>query len=413
MSHFLNLQISNWQQFHSLDIDLSERVTLLTGANGSGKTTILNLLARHCGWTPQSLATPYKLSASGGFHFLARAPAIATKHSLYRIGYLHYGGTASAKIEVPSLNSAQYEIELSGMIGVPCVYIPSHRPVFRYKPLEAITTKKMNADDAFRDFSNESQSHYTGYSRRDGSVSFSMKNALISWLIQGYGVSHNNKKIMPADESQQQYFEGFQTVLKKLLPESIGFESIEARNMEIVFVCHGENNDFILENSSGGVSSIINIAWQIYFYSLSHGEVFTVMIDEIENHLHPKLQREILPNLVKAFPTAKFIVTTHSPLVISSLQHAKVYVFRHNQLGRVEALSLDFNDEAKTATEILDEVLGVSVSIPIWAENELKKILGDHSKKIDETNFENIILELKAAGLGKFIPMVIARNLRD
>ena len=38
-----------------------------------------------------------------------------------------------------------------------------------------------------------------------------------------------------------------------------------------------------------------------------------VLIDEIELHLHPGLQRTILPRLRKAFPKAQLIVTTHSP----------------------------------------------------------------------------------------------------
>ncbi len=38
-----------------------------------------------------------------------------------------------------------------------------------------------------------------------------------------------------------------------------------------------------------------------------------VLIDEIELHLHPGLQRVILPRLQKVFPQAQFIVTTHSP----------------------------------------------------------------------------------------------------
>ena len=43
-----------------------------------------------------------------------------------------------------------------------------------------------------------------------------------------------------------------------------------------------------------------------------------VIIDEIEQHLHPKWQSKILPSLEKNFPQVQFIVATHSPLVVSS-----------------------------------------------------------------------------------------------
>jgi len=58
--NFQKLTIQNWQQFQNIEVDFHDRLTILTGANASGKTTILNLLARHCGWDAKSLATPKK-----------------------------------------------------------------------------------------------------------------------------------------------------------------------------------------------------------------------------------------------------------------------------------------------------------------------------------------------------------------
>ena len=47
---FRRLRISNWRQFRDLDLKFHGRLTVLTGANGAGKTTVLNLLSRHFGW---------------------------------------------------------------------------------------------------------------------------------------------------------------------------------------------------------------------------------------------------------------------------------------------------------------------------------------------------------------------------
>ena len=49
----------------------------------------------------------------------------------------------------------------------------------------------------------------------------------------------------------------------------------------------------------------------------NHG---VVMVDEIDLHLHPKWQLIVLPTLSKAFPNIQFIVTSHSPLVVGSLE---------------------------------------------------------------------------------------------
>lgn len=45
-----------------------------------------------------------------------------------------------------------------------------------------------------------------------------------------------------------------------------------------------------------------------------------VVIDEIELHLHTKLQRETLPQLIKLFPKVQFIITTHAPLFLLGMQ---------------------------------------------------------------------------------------------
>jgi hypothetical protein len=45
-----------------------------------------------------------------------------------------------------------------------------------------------------------------------------------------------------------------------------------------------------------------------------------VMVDEIDLHLHPKWQLTVLPTLAKALPNIQFIVTSHSPLVVGSLE---------------------------------------------------------------------------------------------
>jgi len=51
-----------------------------------------------------------------------------------------------------------------------------------------------------------------------------------------------------------------------------------------------------------------------------------ILIDEAENHLHPKWQKVFLRNILKLFPRIQIIVTTHSPFIVSSIENAKVFV---------------------------------------------------------------------------------------
>ena len=50
-----------------------------------------------------------------------------------------------------------------------------------------------------------------------------------------------------------------------------------------------------------------------------------ILIDEIDMHLHPQWQRSIIQRLQTTFPNCQFILSTHSPLVISDTQDILVY----------------------------------------------------------------------------------------
>ena len=51
-----------------------------------------------------------------------------------------------------------------------------------------------------------------------------------------------------------------------------------------------------------------------------------LLIDEAENHLHPKWQKVFLKNIIELFPNLQIIVTTHSPFIVSSIKHSRIYV---------------------------------------------------------------------------------------
>ncbi|MDO9579016.1 MAG: AAA family ATPase, partial [Bacteroidales bacterium] len=57
-----------------------------------------------------------------------------------------------------------------------------------------------------------------------------------------------------------------------------------------------------------------------------------VLIDEVDLHLHPQWQRMIIPSLERTFPNCQFIVTTHSPLVLSYLKKEQVFLIEDFKL---------------------------------------------------------------------------------
>lgn len=405
--YFKKLNINHWQQFESVDIDFHDRLTVITGANGSGKTTILNLIAKHFGWNSPSLSTPKEEESTGVVKFFSRLFKGEDKSRTTSFGNIQYSNNQAAPLVIQNSNAAQYQIQIQNQQPVKCFYIPSHRSIFRYQALGNIPTAKKNKQSAFQEVSNLNKQRYFG-NNSNQSTSFVMKNTLIGWAINGYGVTNNNKTIMPKDSEQIGFFEGFQEALRRILPETLGFEEIEIRNMEVVFVCNGGSDEFLLETASGGISALIDIAWQIFMYTTKENSDFTVIIDEVENHLHPIMQRSILQSLLSAFPTARFIVSTHSPLVVGSVKNSNIYALTYNNEKKVQSRKLDLLGEAKTASEILDEVLGVSFTMPLWVEDNLKKIIDAYSSNpITKDSMSSLRQELSEIGLEKLLPYAI------
>lgn len=89
-----------------------------------------------------------------------------------------------------------------------------------------------------------------------------------------------------------------------------------------------------------------------------------VLIDEIDLHLHPKWQRQIIHNLVAAFPRCQFIATTHSPQVIGEVPHEQIQIIAHGQVySPSRSYGVDSSDvleeimEAEPRTKTVQELL--------------------------------------------------------
>lgn len=91
----------------------------------------------------------------------------------------------------------------------------------------------------------------------------------------------------------------------------------------------GDGTVFDFNTMSHGYSALISIVTELIsrieaFKDKTYDVEGIVLIDEIETHLHVDLQKKVLPLLIDFFPKIQFIVSTHSPFVVSSVRNAVV-----------------------------------------------------------------------------------------
>jgi predicted ATP-binding protein involved in virulence len=97
-----------------------------------------------------------------------------------------------------------------------------------------------------------------------------------------------------------------------------------------------------------------------------------VLIDEIELHLHPQWQRGILPKLTTTFPNCQFIVTTHSPQVISDVKPENIIILEATALGEVTARHPQ-SSYGRDSNQILEDIMDVPQR-PQHIQNEIQQL---------------------------------------
>lgn len=147
---------------------------------------------------------------------------------------------------------------------------------------------------------------------------------------------------------------------------------------------HQPNKEpYTFQTLSSGFSSIMavyaDLIAKVSLRSIDPEELTgIVMIDEIDAHLHVSLQKKILSFLTRAFPKVQFIVTTHSPFVVSSIDNAVIYDL--SRLEHVEDLSM-YSYEA-----VLEGLFGVIPISNLLQKNieALAELLEKHPINLDE-----------------------------
>jgi len=101
-----------------------------------------------------------------------------------------------------------------------------------------------------------------------------------------------------------------------------------------------------------------------------------VLIDEIELNLHPGWQSEIVPTLAKVFQGCQFVLTTHSPQVLSGVSSEKVRIIEED--GKV---TVPLSTRGRTSNYLLEGVLGARERFP-----EIDRQIEEFNSAIDKEN---------------------------
>ena len=144
------------------------------------------------------------------------------------------------------------------------------------------------------------------------------------------------------------------------------FEHIRPADRPSGWEGEGSARIYVGDLSSGSQSTLLWILW-LAFKMLNHYEFAEgwnekpaiLLIDEIENHLHPTWQRRVIPALLGHFPRLQIFASSHSPFVVAGLRAGQVHVLGRDAEGVVSASTNERDIIGWTTDEILRSFMGV------------------------------------------------------
>lgn len=139
-------------------------------------------------------------------------------------------------------------------------------------------------------------------------------------------------------EKIEKWFDAFEDILRTIFDDDHLKLNFNDETFQFS-ICESGREPFDFNTMSRGYAAILDIINDLIMRMEAKSGLRTefdmegiVLVDEMETHLHLELQKKILPVLTTLFPNLQFIITTHSPFILSSLDHAVIFDLENKTL---------------------------------------------------------------------------------
>lgn len=214
-----------------------------------------------------------------------------------------------------------------------------------------------------------------------------------SWVFRSFRELQIAGLESPLNEEERSALENFsaaidvvQKAVNALTREQTGWFDLQYRasaGQQLVME-HEEQGYIPLDMLSDGLRNMVAMVSDIAFRCIklnphlgkyaAEKTTGIVLIDEVDMFLHPSWQQRVLPSLADAFPELQFIVTTHSPQVISAVHSDSVRSIGENTSGEIIAGKPLANTYGVPSHQVMHSVMLVDPQPPVKEKNDLLRL---------------------------------------
>ncbi|OQY33158.1 MAG: hypothetical protein B6241_08625 [Spirochaetaceae bacterium 4572_59] len=376
------LALRNFRGIHDLDVNLNKQLNVICGINGVGKSSILDAIAIQLSWIVARIRTGKSPGRPISEHDVKNdEPYSKTELFIKDDGYSYsgklvkykkgrLGDEKSSMIDFSNCaKRIRQEITDNENTSIPVFIYYSTNRVVNDIPLRIRGKHEFNLLETY-----------------DGSLESGVNfRSFFEWYRNREDLENENFREMTKEIKSSQYnpssFNDKQLeTVRKAISSISGFSGISVNRNPLRMEVSKNGEKLRVDQLSDGEKCLLAMAGDlarrlsIANPSLSNpleGEGI-VLIDEIDLHLHPQWQKKIILKLMQTFSNIQFIVSTHSPQVLSEVEGNNIYSL---YLDKQKNISCYKPDQAigLTSSEIL-EILMETNSINELVKREIDEI---------------------------------------
>ncbi len=398
-----SLMLTNFRGANHLSLELNEKLNVFVGMNGAGKSSVLDASAILLSW----LANRVKHAGTSGRQIVesdikngeSSANLAITLHenahafnwNLAKLREGFHDSTANSNLTKTSELAKQLRIALTEHNG------KTNIPLFAYYPVNrAVLDIPLRIREKHR---------FDLLSAYEGSLTSGANfRTFFEWFREREDLENEARRDQHEIftntaniEFPDPQLEAVRMALMHFMPE---FEKLTVRRnpLRMEVIKQGErleisqlsDGEKCLMAMIGDMARRVAIANPTLDNPLQAEGI--VLIDEIDLHLHPYWQRRIIPKLTEVFPNIQFLISTHSPHVITHVQPENLFLLTMCREGLIAQRATE--SYGKTVERVLEDIMGLETTRPIVVNTALREIYLQIDQG-DLTGAKDLILALE------------------